>query len=129
MNNWIIEEDSELAARFTAYLHRCLQNERAKYLNRLYSEYHNECSLEEADEAILSYDQMERSVEASMMWQTLKSYIKYLTSRESEVLICMCIDRMSVTQTAEKLNMSVSTVYWHKRNALGKIRKYMGEDQ
>lgn len=64
-----------------------------------------------------------------MMWQTMKSYIKYLTSRESEVLICMCIDRMSVTQTAEKLNMSVSTVYWHKRNALGKIRKHMGEDQ
>lgn len=128
--SWIEEEDSELAARFTKYLKRCLQNTRWKYLNGIHKKINNECLLDDVEEyQLIATDQMEMKVETAMMWQAIKNYIQYLSPRESEVLICMYIDRMSAVETARKLNMSIATVYWHRRNALEKIRKQMGEVQ
>lgn len=129
---WIYGEDSALAAQFTAYLAKVLKNRRLTYIRHLNKIQAAECSYEDIAETIEQVDSireesLESTVEAKLMWEAIKPYLHKLSPKECEVMICLYIERLSVTDTAAKLKIKPDTVSTHKHNAINKIRKEMEE--
>ncbi len=129
---WIYGEDAALAAQFTAYLAKVLKNRRLTYIRHLNKIQAAECSYEDIAETIEHVDSireesLESAVEAKLMWEAIKPYLHKLSPKECEVMICLYIERLSVTDTAAKLKIKPDTVSTHKHNAINKIRKAMGE--
>ena len=70
---------------------------------------------------------IEESVESKLMWEGIKKYLHKLTPKECEVMISLCVDHLSVRETAAKLKVDDSTVSTHHKNARDKIRNAMEE--
>lgn len=129
---WIYGEDAALAAQFTAYLAKVMKNRRLTYIRHLNKIQAAECSYEDIAETIEQVDSireesLESTVEAKLMWEAIKPYLHKLSPKECEVMICLYIERLSVTDTAAKLKIKPDTVSTHKHNAINKIRKEMEE--
>ena len=72
-------------------------------------------------------ESLESTVESKLMWEAIKPYLHKLSPKECEVMICLYIDRLSISDTAAKLKIKPDTVSTHKHNAINKIRKEMEE--
>lgn len=109
-----------------------LKNRRLTYIRHLNKIQAAECSYEDIAETIEQVDSireesLESTVEAKLMWEAIKPYLHKLSPKECEVMICLYIERLSVTDTAAKLKIKPDTVSTHKHNAINKIRKEMEE--
>lgn len=129
---WIYGEDAALAAQFTAYLGKELKNRRSTYIRHLNKIQAKEYSYEDMAETIEQIDSireesLESTVESKLMWEAIKPYLHKLSPKECEVMICLYIDRLSISDTAAKLKIKPDTVSTHKHNAINKIRKEMEE--
>lgn len=127
---WIYGEDAALAAQFTAYLGKVLKNRRANYIRRKSAEQEKETSFEELEETAMQQDGgvMEDEIETRLLWEAIKQYLPRLTPQECETMISLYINRLTVKETAAKLDVAPPTVTIYRDRALAKIRKELGED-
>lgn len=127
---WIYGEDAALAAQFTAYLGKVLKNRRANYIRRKSMEQAKETSIEELEETAVQQDggATEDEIEMRLLWEAIKQYLPRLTPQECETMISLYINRLTVKETAAKLDVAPPTVTIYRDRALAKIRKELGED-
>ena len=127
---WIYGEDAALAAQFTAYLAKVLKNRRANYIRRKSAEQAKETSYEELEETAVQQNggAMEDELETRLLWEAIKQYLPRLTPQECETMISLYINRLTVKETAAKLDVAPPTVTIYRDRALAKIRKELGED-
>lgn len=127
---WIYGEDAALAAQFTAYLAKVLKNRRANYIRRKSAEQAKETSYEELEETAVQQNggAMEDEIETRLLWEAIKHYLPRLTPQECETMISLYINRLTVKETAAKLDVAPPTVTIYRDRALAKIRKELGED-
>ena len=126
----IYGEDAALAAQFTAYLAKVLKNRRANYIRQKSAEQAKEVSYEELEETDVQQDggAMEDEIETRLLWEAIKQYLPRLTPQECETMISLYINRLTVKETAAKLDVAPPTVTIYRDRALAKIRKELGED-
>ena len=127
---WIYGEDAALAAQFTAYLAKVLKNRRANYIRRKSAEQAKETSYEELEETAVQQNggAMEDEIETRLLWEAIKQYLPRLTPQECETMHSLYINRLTVKETAAKLDVAPPTVTIYRDRALAKIRKELGED-
>lgn len=122
-------EDEQIIAELTAYLSVSLRNERSKYLKKYGKIRDFESSIEDLNPDFEPEDSsFEERIEQMLAWDMVKNYLPLLTAKECEIVLCLYVNQLSTTDTAEKMNLSPETVRWHKKNALQKIRKAMEEN-
>lgn len=129
---WTYGEDALLAARFSKYLSTALRNRRADYLSQLKKNKEWEIPYEDLSDAEKESAQesstAEDEIEALLFWEALKTHLHLLTSKECEVMICLYVKRLSVKETATRMDVKPSTVTYYKNRAIDKIRDEVKED-
>lgn len=127
---WIYGEDAALAAQFTAYLTKMLKNRRSNYIRHKRAKQAKEISYEELEETAVQQDggAMESEIETRLLWEAIKKYLPRLTPQECETMISLYINRLTVKETAAKMDVASPTVTIYRDRALAKIRKELGED-
>ena len=126
-------EDAQLAARFTKFMTKVLYARRASYIRAVARKDGTEKSIEDCrgDVEVLSVrvvESVEESVESKLIWEGIRKYIGELSLDESRVVIALCVDRLTVAETAALLHINVSTVRRRYDRARDKIRDMMGDN-
>ena len=130
---WFSGEDAQLAARFTKFMTKVLYARRASYIRAVARKDGTEKSIEDCrgDVEALSVrlvESVEDSVESKLIWEGIRKYIGELSLDESRVVIALCVDQLTVAETAAILHIDVSTVRRRYDRARDKIRDMMGDN-
>ncbi len=130
---WFSGEDAQLAARFTKFMTKVLYARRASYIRAVARKDGTEKSIEDCsgDVEALSVrlvESVEDSVESKLIWEGIRKYIGELSLDESRVVIALCVDQLTVAETAALLHIDVSTVRRRYDRARDKIRDMMGDN-
>lgn len=130
---WFSGEDAQLAARFTKFMTKVLYARRASYIRAVARRDGTEKSIEDCrgDVEALSVrlvESVEESVESKLIWEGIRKYIGELSLDESRVVIALCVDQLTVAETAALLHIDVSTVRRRYDRARDKIRDMMGDN-
>lgn len=130
---WFSGEDTQLAARFTKFMTKVLYARRASYIRAVARRDGTEKSIEDCrgDVEALSVrlvESVEESVESKLIWEGIRKYIGELSLDESRVVIALCVDQLTVAETAALLHIDVSTVRRRYDRARDKIRDMMGDN-
>ena len=129
---WFSGEDAQLAARFTKFMTKVLYARRASYIRAVARKDGTEKSIEDCrgDVEALSVrlvESVEDSVESKLIWEGIRKYIGELSLDESRIVIALCVDQLTVAETAALLHIDVSTVRRRYDSARDKIRDMMGD--
>ena len=129
---WFSGEDAQLAARFTKFMTKVLYARRTSYIRAVARKDGTEKSIEDCsgDVEALSVrlvESVEDSVESKLIWEGIRKYIGELSLDESRVVIALCVDQLTVAETAALLHIDVSTVRRRYDRARDKIRDMMGD--
>ena len=73
-------------------------------------------------------ESVEDSVESKLIWEGIRKYIGELSLDESRIVIALCVDQLTVAETAALLHIDVSTVRRRYDRARDKIRDMMGDN-
>lgn len=130
---WFSGEDAQLAVRFTKFMTKVLYARRASYIRAVARRDGTEKSIEDCrgDVEALSVrlvESVEESVESKLIWEGIRKYIGELSLDESRVVIALCVDQLTVAETAALLHIDVSTVRRRYDRARDKIRDMMGDN-
>lgn len=130
---WFSGEDAQLAARFTKFMTKVLYARRASYIRAVARRDGTEKFIEDCrgDVEALSVrlvESVEESVESKLIWEGIRKYIGELSLDESRVVIALCVDQLTVAETAALLHIDVSTVRRRYDRARDKIRDMMGDN-
>lgn len=130
---WFSGEDAQLAARFTKFMTKVLYARRASYIRAVARKDGTEKSIEDCrgDVEALSVrlvESVEDSVESKLIWEGIRKYIGELSLDESRIVIALCVDQLTVAETAALLHIDVSTVRRRYDRARDKIRDMMGDN-
>ena len=130
---WFSGEDAQLAARFTKFMTKVLYARRASYIRAVARRDGTEKSIEDCrgDVEALSVrlvESVEESVESKLIWEGIRKYIGELSLDESRVVIALCVDQLTVAETATLLHIDVSTVRRRYDRARDKIWDMMGDN-
>lgn len=112
---WFSGEDAQLAARFTKFMTKVLYARRASYIRAVARKDGTEKSIEDYREdvealSVRLVESVEDSVESKLIWEGIRKYIGELSLDESRVVIALCVDQLTVAETAALLHIDVSTV-------------------
>ncbi len=129
---WFSGEDAQLAARFTKFMTKVLYARRASYIRAVARKDGTEKSIEDYREdvealSVRLVESVEDSVESKLIWEGIRKYIGELSLDESRVVIALCVDQLTVAETAALLHIDVSTVRRRYDRARDKIRDMMGD--
>lgn len=130
---WFSGEDAQLAARFTKFMTKVLYARRASYIRAVARKDGTEKSIEDCSGEVEALsvrlvESVEDSVESKLIWEGIRKYIGELSLDESRVVIALCVDQLTVTETAALLHIDVSTVRRRYDRARDKIRDMMGDN-
>lgn len=130
---WFSGEDAQLAARFTKFITKVLYARRASYIRAVARKDGTEKSIEDCREnvealSVRLVESVEDSVESKLIWEGIRKYIGELSLDESRVVIALCVDQLTVAETAALLHIDVSTVRRRYDRARDKIRDMMGDN-
>lgn len=130
---WFSGEDAQLAARFTKFMTKVLYARRASYIRAVARKDGTEKSIEDCREnvealSVRLVESVEDSVESKLIWEGIRKYIGELSLDESRVVIALCVDQLTVAETAAILHIDVSTVRRRYDRARDKIRDMMGDN-
>lgn len=130
---WFSGEDAQLAARFTKFMTKVLYARRASYIRAVARKDGTEKSIEDCREnvealSVRLVESVEDSVESKLIWEGICKYIGELSLDESRVVIALCVDQLTVAETAALLHIDVSTVRRRYDRARDKIRNMMGDN-
>jgi len=129
---WFSGEDAQLAARFTKFMTKVLYARRASYIRAVARKDGTEKSIEDYREdvealSVRLVESVEDSVESKLIWEGIRKYIGELSLDESRVVIALCVDQLTVAETAALLHIDVSTVRRRYDRARDKIRDMIGD--
>lgn len=129
---WFSGEDAQLAARFTKFMTKVLYARRASYIRAVARRDGTEKSIEDCREnvealSVRLVESVEERVESKLIWEGIRKYIGELSLDESRVVIALCVDQLTVAETAALLHIDVSTVRRRYDRARDKIRDMMGD--
>lgn len=130
---WFSGEDAQLAARFTKFMTKVLYARRASYIRAVARKDGTEKSIEDCSGEVEALsvrlvESVEDSVESKLIWEGIRKYIGELSLDESRVVIALCVDQLTVAETAALLHIDVSTVRRRYDRARDKIRDMMGDN-
>ena len=107
----IYGEDAILAARFDKYLDATLRNCRADYLKALSKRKQREIPYEDLPDAeketVQESSVADDEIESLLFWEALKTHLHLLTPKECETMICLYIKRLSVKETAARMESNL----------------------
>ena len=129
---WFSGEDAQLAARFTKFMTKVLYARRASYIRAVARKDGTEKSIEDYREdvealSVRLVESVEDSVKSKLIWEGIRKYIGELSLDESRVVIALCVDQLTVAETAALLHIDVSTVRRRYDRARDKIRDMIGD--